>query len=145
VLLGRAVMLGALGLLTACASTQQLEPASLAGSRRLVSVTYPTPQTLRARAAGRDSILHRVTQLIGWPTAVRGDTLDLQVREWHAEGRTFAMRPPDFTVTVLPATGVAIRNHADDRISRAGTVLIILGIATVIWLLSQNPPIPISS
>jgi hypothetical protein len=110
VLFRRAALLAALGLSVGCASTQQT-PAARVRSRQLVTVTYPTPQTLRARAASRDSVLAAVTMLEGWSTGVRGDTLEVQIGRWQAEGRRHEMRPPDFVVAVLPEAGAAIRIH----------------------------------
>ena len=112
-----------LGLGAACAANPPLTPASLATSRRLVSVTYPAPQTLHARAASRDSMLHRVTTVVGWPTAVRGDTLELQLAQWRADGHTYEMQPPDFTLAVLPETGATIRDHERGG---TGTVIVVL-------------------
>lgn len=117
----------ALVALTACVSVRTHTPASLAESRRLVRVTYAAPQTLLARAAGRDSMMHRVTAVVGWPTVVRGDTLHLQLARWRAEGHMYTMPSPDYTVIVLPEAGAAIRDdHAGDTGSLT-TVLAVFG------------------
>ena len=138
-LLSSAVLIGALGLGTACTTGRPLTVASLAGSRRLVSVSYPSAQTLRARAAGRDSMLYRVTDVVGWPTAVRGDTLDVQIAQWRADGHLYAMQPPDFTVAVLPEAGATVRAHSGSTdggfplVVVAALVVLGLGLALVAW------------
>ena len=113
----------------ACVPAQPLDPASLQGTRRLVSVTYPSPQTLQARAAGRDTTLHRVSDILGWPAGVRGDTVDVQLARWRADRRRHEMRPTDYVVAV-PASANAVIRPAGEPSS--GPVFVVLGAIAVL-------------
>ena len=125
-------------LLAACVPAVPVSVASLEGSRQLVTVTFATQQTLRATAGARDTTLERVSDVAGWPTAVRGDTLHLQVARWRADGRVHAMEPADVVVAVRPDAGATVRpgDHTGagfPLLVVGALVLIGLGIALTAW------------
>lgn len=127
-----AVLVGTLGLQGACATVTPMTPQSLAGTRTRVRVTYPTAQQLQLRAARGDRVLERVEWIEGWPTAVRGDTLELQIARWRADDMSRTMQPPDYVVAVPRETGARI----ETRQPNAGrTVLAIVLAATAVLAL----------
>jgi len=130
------VLAAVLGIGVACTATsRQIAPASLAGSRQLVSVTYPAPQQLRVRAPGRDSLLVNVTRIDGWPVALRHDTLDLQVASWEATGYTHQMKATDYTVAVPPDAGATIhaRTNAGSSALPVITVLLVVVVGAMLF------------
>lgn len=118
-----------LALALACAPARPLDPASLRGTRTLVSVTYPSPQTLHARAGGRDTTLHRVSDILGWPAGVRGDTVDVQLARWRADGRGHEMRSTDYVVAVPASANAIIRPEGRPSIAPLFVVLGVLVVA----------------
>lgn len=121
-----------------CVPVQPVPVASIAGSRQLVTVSYPAEQTLRATGAGRDTVLERVSRVVGWPAGVRGDTLSLQVARWRAADRVHTMDPADRVVAVPPDAGATVTpgEHTGEGFSllTVGALVVIgLGIALVSW------------
>ena len=119
----------------ACMETVRLQPASLAGSRERVTVTFPTPQPLRARAAAGDSALGLVSQLVGWPAAVRGDTVDVQVDQWWSGSGRFEMAATDYVVSIPPGSGAVIHAERGDD-GRSIGVLVALAALVVVVLIA---------
>ena len=120
----RMAFVAAVSLHGACASTTRVTPQSLDGSRTRVRVTYPgVQQQVVARAARGDSVLAWVDWIEGWPTAVRGDTLELQVAALRTDGVTRAIEPHDYTVVVPSESGARIHTRTANAV---GTVMVVL-------------------
>ena len=129
-LLRAATFFGVLAAQAGCVHATPRTPASLSGSRDRVRVTYPATRTVQARSAQGDSTLAEVTWIEGWPTAVRGDTVELQVDHWRTiNQRTHRMHPPSFTVLIPREAGATFETRAANPLGTAlGIALAIVGV-----------------
>lgn len=135
--LALALAVALLAIAPACASARPLDLGALQGTRRFVSVSYPSPQAVRARAGDRDTTLHGVTELRGWVAGVRGDTVDVQVADWRADRRRHAPPSADHVAAVPSSAHAIVRPTGEPSILPVITVVGVTAVLLVMYAVWQ--------